>query len=257
MRCVAVPTPGRTVPSARAACFQRSHDGCADGDHPAAAAFAASIAAAVEGGMSYGSSSGSSRIEFGVARRGDARGVCEAGERRAACAERSDRRPIEDEPRRRCLECHRQTRESRPRVPNRERVRRHRRTGSDGRGGPDLPISPRRESRSGSRSGADARAPPTTVAGKGPSLSASPGCRTGGADRCSVGVRKSPAPKTTAVKRVTSLGRSESRPASRTSTTPLSAGARRRGSPASSPRRWPRRRRLRGRAPGNLRAHGE
>ena len=58
----------------------------------------------------------------------------------------------------------------------------------------------------------------STLARRGPRTNRSPGERGGGADRSSVRVRKSPSPKTTALKRLTSSGLSEGRPASRTST---------------------------------------
>ena len=89
MRWVAVPAPGRTLPSARAACSSARTTVVPIGDHPATAIPHASIKRAVDDGNVVRLVERQQPIELGVAGRGDACGVRERGKRAPRAREAS------------------------------------------------------------------------------------------------------------------------------------------------------------------------
>ena len=134
--------------------------------------------------------------------------------------ERSDRirAPVQDEACRRRLERDRLARNPRPGIPNRKWFREIRGTESAVRDARRLPRSPRPSRESAPRSGADVRAsarrPPAAVR----AAVCPPAAGRAGAVAARSACESRPAPNTIAMKRRTPSGKSDSRPASRSST---------------------------------------
>jgi hypothetical protein len=219
MRWVAVPAPGRTLPSARAACSSARTTVVPMAITRPPRSRHASINRAVDAGMQYGSSSGNSRSSSAS----PVEEMPAAWVSVANAAPRARSKPIRAQSRMNPAD-------GASKATGWPAIRVQVSQIASGSGtyaywiGRPCRARPSQISATGfSKRISISRGCPgtaSTIARSGPSCSLSPGCKAGGGGRCSVGVRKSPAPNTTAVNRVTSRGLNESRPASRTSTAP-------------------------------------
>ena len=154
-------------------------------------------------GNSYGSSSGSIASRLGIAGRRNTSRVSKRRERSAACAKAIDQTPIEQESRGWRFERDGTAGNFRPGIPHRQRIGQIRGTGSDGHGAPTLPKFPATCLGTRPRSTVDAPGSFVRRHAAGRAATHHRALNTGGTGLVSVGIRKSPAPNTTAVKRST------------------------------------------------------
>ena len=121
-RFVATPSPAQRPPGRAAACSRARATVVPKATTRPKCACIATIAATVDAGSRYGSANGRRAVERRVAGRGEAGGMGERREADAALAQRVEQPPVEDEAGRGRLERDRRPGDSRPHVPERQRL---------------------------------------------------------------------------------------------------------------------------------------